>query len=77
MPHATVPEYQHIQVTELGPTFGAEVSGIDFSKPVEPAVFKEVLDATVKVMSCPCLPMGVNGTLTSPPFPGCCCQTLT
>jgi alpha-ketoglutarate-dependent 2,4-dichlorophenoxyacetate dioxygenase len=51
MPHATVPEYQHIQVTELGPTFGAEVSGIDFSKPVEPEVFKEILDAQVKVCS--------------------------
>ncbi|KIW54971.1 hypothetical protein PV05_07291 [Exophiala xenobiotica] len=48
MPHATVPGYQHIQVTELGPTFGAEVSGIDFSKPVEPDVFKEILDATIK-----------------------------
>ncbi|KAK5561927.1 hypothetical protein LTR46_000732 [Exophiala xenobiotica] len=48
MPHATAPEYQHIQVTELGPTFGAEVSGIDFSKPVEPEVFKEILDAQAK-----------------------------
>lgn len=49
MPHATAAEYQHIQVTELAPTFGAEVSGIDFSKPVEPHVFAEVLDAAAKV----------------------------
>ncbi|KAJ9645437.1 uncharacterized protein PV06_07871 [Exophiala oligosperma] len=48
MPHATAAEYQHIQVTELAPTFGAEVSGIDFSKPVEPHVFAEVLDASAK-----------------------------
>ncbi|EXJ87403.1 alpha-ketoglutarate-dependent 2,4-dichlorophenoxyacetate dioxygenase [Capronia epimyces CBS 606.96] len=45
MPHATEPVFQHIQVTKLAPTFGAEVTGIDFNKPVEPEVFKEVLDA--------------------------------
>ncbi|KAI1620289.1 alpha-ketoglutarate-dependent 2,4-dichlorophenoxyacetate dioxygenase [Exophiala viscosa] len=48
MPHATVPEYQHIQVTELAPTFGAEVSGIDFTKPVPPEVFQEISDASAK-----------------------------
>lgn len=54
MPHATAAEYQHIQVTELAPTFGAEVSGIDFSKPVEPHVFAEVLDASAKVRALLC-----------------------
>ena len=49
MPHATVPEYQHIQVTELAPTFGAEVSGIDFTKPVPPEVFQEISDASAQV----------------------------
>ncbi|EXJ83360.1 alpha-ketoglutarate-dependent 2,4-dichlorophenoxyacetate dioxygenase [Capronia coronata CBS 617.96] len=45
MPHATEPVFQHIQVKQLAPTFGAEVTGIDFSKPVEPEVFKEIHDA--------------------------------
>lgn len=49
MPHATVPGYQYIQVSELAPTFGAEVSGIDFSKPVPPEVFQEISDASAKV----------------------------
>ena len=52
MPHATEPEYKHIKVTQLAPTFGAEVSGVDFSKPVPPDVFKEILSAIAKVSLC-------------------------
>lgn len=49
MPHATDAQYQHIQATPLAPTIGAEVTGIDFSKPVEPEIFAEVKDAITKV----------------------------
>ena len=49
MPHATEPVYRHIQVTPLAPTFGAEVSGVDFSEPVPDDIFQEVLDAITKV----------------------------
>jgi alpha-ketoglutarate-dependent 2,4-dichlorophenoxyacetate dioxygenase len=41
--------FQHITVTELHPTFGAEVSGVDFSRPVEDDVFQEILAAINKV----------------------------
>jgi alpha-ketoglutarate-dependent 2,4-dichlorophenoxyacetate dioxygenase len=49
MPHAE--PFRHIQVTELHPTFGAEIAGIDFSKPVPDETFKEVLAAITKVRS--------------------------
>lgn len=49
MPHATDSEFDHIQVKQLAPTFGAEVTGIDFSKPVPPEVFAEVHRAITKV----------------------------
>ena len=49
MPHATDTEYQHIKVTQLAQTFGAEVTGVDFSKPVEQDVFDEVLKAIIHV----------------------------
>ena len=49
MPHATDPEYKHIQVTKLGPTVGAEVSGVDFSKPVAADVFDEIFRAITQV----------------------------
>ncbi|EHY56314.1 hypothetical protein HRR83_008567 [Exophiala dermatitidis] len=48
MPHATESEweppstYKYIQIKKLAPTFGAEVTGVDFSKPVELEVFKEI-----------------------------------
>ncbi|KAK5954769.1 hypothetical protein OHC33_004495 [Knufia fluminis] len=48
MPHATDSQYQHIQATPLTTTFGAEITGIDFSKPVSPEVFAEVKDAITK-----------------------------
>lgn len=49
MPHATESEFDHIQVKQLAPTFGAEVTGIDFSKPVPPEVFAEIHRAITKV----------------------------
>ena len=49
MPHATEPDYKHISVTQLAPTFAAEVSGVDFSKPVEDDVFQEILAAITQV----------------------------
>lgn len=53
MPHATDAQYQHIQATPLAPTIGAEITGIDFSKPVDPEVFAEVKDAITKVSKWP------------------------
>lgn len=51
MPHATEEEaqFQLIEVTQLHPTFGAEVRGVDFSKPVAEDVFAEIHDAITKV----------------------------
>ena len=45
----TEPSFKHITIKELHPTFGAEISGIDFSKPVDDDVFQEVLAAITKV----------------------------
>jgi alpha-ketoglutarate-dependent 2,4-dichlorophenoxyacetate dioxygenase len=45
----TEPVFQLINVKELHPTFGAEISGVDFSKPVEDDVFQEILAAITKV----------------------------
>lgn len=45
----TEPPFKHIAIKELHPTFGAEISGIDFSKPVDDYVFQEVLAAITKV----------------------------
>lgn len=41
--------FEHISVTELHPTFGAEISGVDFSRPTEDQVFQEILSAMSKV----------------------------
>jgi alpha-ketoglutarate-dependent 2,4-dichlorophenoxyacetate dioxygenase len=49
MPHATDFDFDHIKVKQLAPTFGAEVTGIDFSKPVSPQVFAEVHKAITQV----------------------------
>lgn len=49
MPHATEPSYKHINVTPLAATFAAEVSGVDFSKPVPDKIFQEILRAITKV----------------------------
>lgn len=50
MPHAE--EFHLITVKELHPTFGAEVSGVDFSKPVPEDVFQELYKAISKVSKC-------------------------
>lgn len=44
-----VPSFNKITVTELHPTFGAEISGVDFSRPVEDDVFQEIQAAISKV----------------------------
>ena len=52
MPHTTSDDdndLQHIQVKELHPTFGAEVHGVDFSKPVPEDVFSEIYKTITKV----------------------------
>lgn len=49
MPHATDTEYQHIELKKLAPTFGAEITGVDFSNPVEQEVFEEIHRAIVDV----------------------------
>lgn len=49
MPHATDTEYQYIELKQLAPTFAAEVSGVDFSKPVEKKVFDEIHKAITTV----------------------------
>ncbi|KAJ9323545.1 hypothetical protein DTO027B5_4486 [Paecilomyces variotii] len=48
----TEPSFKHITIKELHPTFGAEISGIDFSKPVDDDVFQEVLAAITKYGVC-------------------------
>ena len=49
MPHATDTEYHHIELKKLGPTFAAEVTGVDFSAPVEKEVFDEIYRAITNV----------------------------
>ncbi|RDL38139.1 Uncharacterized protein BP5553_05572 [Venustampulla echinocandica] len=49
--HATSPNgstFNHITVKELHPTFGAEISGVDFSAPLTEEVFAEILAAITK-----------------------------
>lgn len=48
---SNIPNFKHITVTPLHPTFGAEVRGIDFSKEVDEDVFAEVLHAIT--VACP------------------------
>jgi len=43
------PIFDKITITELHPTFGAEISGVDFSQPVEDHVFQEIQAAISKV----------------------------
>lgn len=49
MPHQTDPAFRHISVTQLAPTFGAQVAGIDFFSPVSEDVFAEIKSAISKV----------------------------
>jgi hypothetical protein len=52
MPHTTSDDdndFKHIQARGLHPTFGAEVHGVDFSKPVPEDIFSEIYKAITKV----------------------------
>lgn len=46
----TPAEFQHIKVTELHPTFGAEIAGVDFALPIPNEVFGKILAACNKVV---------------------------
>lgn len=41
--------FNHITVKKLHPTFGAEISGVDFSAPLPDDVFFDILAAITKV----------------------------
>jgi hypothetical protein len=47
------PQFHHITIKEIGPTFAAEVEGVDFSQDIPQDVFDEILGAITKV-SDPC-----------------------
>jgi hypothetical protein len=49
MPSAVGSTFKHISVRELHPTFGAEISGVDFSVPLTDEIFSEVHAAITKV----------------------------
>ena len=49
MPASVDPVFKLITINELHPTFGAEIHGVDFSRPVEDAVFQEIMMAIAKV----------------------------
>ncbi len=50
----TEPDFKHITVTPLHPTFIAEIQGVDFSKAIEPEVFIEIHAALAKVYFTSC-----------------------
>lgn len=41
--------FEHIDVKELHPTFGAEIKGVDFSVPVTDETFRDILAAVTQV----------------------------
>lgn len=43
------PTYSHLIATKLHPTFGAEISGVDFTTPLADETFAEILAAINKV----------------------------
>lgn len=43
------PEFNTIQIKKLHPTFGAEISGINFQEPIPDEQFQEILKASAKV----------------------------
>ena len=47
-PQAAV-AFNHIKVKELHPTFGAEISGVDFASTIDDEVFAEIRAAAAKV----------------------------
>lgn len=42
-------DFHYIAIKQLHPSFGAEISGVEFSKPVTKEVFAEILAAIKKV----------------------------
>lgn len=48
-PFSATPGFQHVVAKELHPTFGAEISGVDFAKPLADVVLIEILAAIAKV----------------------------
>ena len=54
MPHATDATFKLLSVTPLAPTFGAEISNVDFSRPVNDDEFQEIKKAIAKVCLVPC-----------------------
>ncbi|KAL5356145.1 hypothetical protein BJX96DRAFT_162228 [Aspergillus floccosus] len=48
LPSAKNASFNHISVNKIHPTFGAEVRGVDFSKPLTDEVFVEVYSAITK-----------------------------
>lgn len=49
MPGLLNDSFQKIQVEELHPTYGAVLSGIDFTKPIDEDTFEEISTAAKKV----------------------------
>jgi hypothetical protein len=47
MPSTTTKK--HLTVIPLGPTFTAEIQGVDFSKPIPPEIKDEIQDAIDEV----------------------------
>lgn len=45
------PDFKHIVVRKLHPTFGAEIQGVDFSSPLSDDVFGEIYAAITKARS--------------------------
>jgi len=46
------PEFKTLQIAKLHPTFGAEVSGVDFSQPIPDDVLQEIVGAMAKYGVC-------------------------
>lgn len=42
--------FSHISVKGLHPTFGAVISGVDFSSPLNDEIFAEIYQAVTKVL---------------------------
>lgn len=42
-------QLNQVKVIELHPKYGAEISGLDFSKPIVDDVFEQILAASAKV----------------------------
>ncbi|KAF2085429.1 alpha-ketoglutarate-dependent 2,4-dichlorophenoxyacetate dioxygenase [Saccharata proteae CBS 121410] len=47
-----MPHQEHLSIIKLHPTFGAEIRGVDFAKPLDDVVFAEILDAITKYGVC-------------------------